>query len=510
MAANPFRLIGGYFGRFFGNTIGEAAAYGIGGALQEPIRPLLQELANETWATATAAGVGKPLSPGEAAEVVAEDVELHDWGVRQAGEAGFTEGTFDAVLGAVLNAPGVPQLLTLWRRGEITDADFVHGLRKAKLEGRWDAPLQALLVDRLDPSVIATAIQRGILDDPGFLPVAPPVAGGRVPAFPVSPLDPLTEAKAAGIDRERLFVETAIVGNPMSPDQAAQATYRGIIERTDFDRAVAEGNTRNEWRDAIFEAFRQILTSSQYVELQIRGFYDRAERLKNTRKHGMSDADSDLLYNVMGRSPSIHTVVVGLARGGKYPGSYANVPEPYRSQIQRSNIREEWAEVVYASRYNYPSPFVLRALAEAGDLGTSAEVEQILLEIGWKPSLAAKVAPAWAPSGTTADKHVAKAETQLWNTLHTSYRADETDAATASATLATLGVSPAAVPQVLALWDAEKALRRKQLTPAQVKKAYRGAITNQDTGQPYTRDDALAALLERGYSTAQANEFLDL
>jgi hypothetical protein len=60
------------------------------------------------------------------------------------------------------------------------------------------------------------------------------------------------------------------------------------------------------------------------------------------------------------------------------------------------------------------------------------------------------------------------------------------------------------------LWDAEKALRRKQLSPAQVKKAYRAAITNQDTGLPYTRDDALAALLERGYSTAQANEFLDL
>jgi hypothetical protein len=67
------------------------------------------------------------------------------------------------------------------------------------------------------------------------------------------------------------------------------------------------------------------------------------------------------------------------------------VPEPFRSDIQRSNIREEFAEIVYAARYSYPSPFVLRSLAEAGDLGDAAAVEQILLEVGWKPSLAASV-----------------------------------------------------------------------------------------------------------------------
>src|SRR5205807_6194553 len=129
-----------------------------------------------------------------------------------------------------------------------------------------------LFFERLDPSVVATAIQRGIMRDPGFLPVGPPTATGKVPAFPVSPLDPVAEAKAQGINEERLFVETAIVGLPLSLQEAASAYFRGIIELADFERAVAEGNTRNEWGAAALAQARQILTASEYAELQLRGF----------------------------------------------------------------------------------------------------------------------------------------------------------------------------------------------------------------------------------------------
>jgi hypothetical protein len=88
--------------------------------------------------------------------------------------------------------------------------------------------------------------------------------------------------------------------------------------------------------------------------------------------------------------------------------------------------------------------------------------------------------------------------------------AEETDDATATTTLGTLGVAAGAIPEVLALWQAERALIRKQLTPAQVKKAYRGAVVNPDTGTAWTRDDAMAALLDRGYSSSDATTFLEL
>jgi hypothetical protein len=42
-----------------------------------------------------------------------------------------------------------------------------------------------------------------------------------------------------------------------------------------------------------------------------------------------------------------------------------------------------------------------------------------------------------------------------------------------------------------------------------VKKAYIKAVVNEATGQPWTKDDALAGLLERGYSHTDATTFLD-
>jgi uncharacterized membrane protein YgcG len=49
--------------------------------------------------------------------------------------------------------------------------------------------------------------------------------------------------------------------------------------------------------------------------------------------------------------------------------------------------------------------------------------------------------------------------------------------------------------------DHERSLIRKQLTPAQVKKAYKDGL--------YTRQQAVDALLARGYDQADADTLLD-
>src|SRR2546421_3444702 len=100
--------------------------------------------------------------------------------------------------------------------------------------------------------------------DRGLLPVAPPTGVGKVPKFPVSPLNTLDEAKAHGIDFERLFVETAIVGLPASNEQAASAYFRKIIELDDYYRAISEGNTRNEWRGGGVGEGRAVLSPQQH------------------------------------------------------------------------------------------------------------------------------------------------------------------------------------------------------------------------------------------------------
>ena len=446
----------GFFGKFFGSTISEAAGYGIGSAIEKPIEPVLQEITNESWRAAVAAGVEVPLDPSDAAEIVAEDVELQSWGADQAAQTGVGADQFDALVRATLNAPGLGELLRILRRHPEALSSFEHGLRKNRYETLWDTYLQDLGNEKLQPAVIALAIVRGIMTDPGFLPVGPPTTEGKIAAFPTSPLDALLEAAAAGIDKERLFVETAVAGRPPGPVEAAQATFRGIIEDVDFKRAIAEGDVRNEWADALFEVSRQILTSGEYAELELRGYIDRTARLSLTAQHGMSTADSDLLYNVLGRAPSTHTVVVGLARGGVYPGSYANVPSPYKEAIQRSNIREEWSEVVYAARYNYPSAFVVKSLATGGDL-TQAQTVEILLEIGWDPKWANLVAAKWVPTTTaTVDTHVKSATTSAITAIRKAYIGLAITHAEAVTALTSLQVDPATQTQLFQVWDVQK------------------------------------------------------
>jgi hypothetical protein len=387
VAVNPISLVGRFFGRFFGSTIGEAAGYGIGGAMQEPIRPLLQELANETWATATAAGVGKPLGPELAAEIVAEDVEKHAYGVQQAGEAGYTQAEFDAVLGAVLNAPGLGELFETWRRGLIDDAAFEHGLRKAKLEPRWDAPLKALKLRLLSSDELANAQQQEF----------------------ISEARANEEAALQGVTAERQQIRFRLAGLPPGVETALQMLRRKIIDVATFRQIVAEGHTKTKYTDDLLALEQVVLGAQTYAGLHLRGWIDESAMVAGGELTGYTQAQMDLLYKEHGRPATGRQVFIGRRRGGEYDGPTTGIDPAFIAAIRQSNIRPEWTNLLWAQRFTYPSAFVLRGLTQAGDL-TQAETERILLFEGWEPALAAKVSARWAGGVGTEGKELTKAE----------------------------------------------------------------------------------------------------
>lgn len=450
--------LGRFFGKFFGRTVGDAASFAIGGSISRTIDPILQQVENEAWLTAVAAGAVRPLDTGDAAEIVAEDVEKLTWGEHQAAQSGTGSAQFDALVQAVLNAPGVPELLTLWRRGEIADADFVHGLRKARLELRWDKPLESLKTLRLDPAVVASAIQRGIMRDPGFLPVGPPTSGGTVPAFPVSPLDPVAEAEAAGIDRERLFVETALVGNSMGPQEAAHAQFRGIIDGTDYARAIAEGRTRNEWAGPLREVSRQILTAHDWVELHLRGYIDAPAMYAGTALHGMSQEDTDRLFRVLGRPMTAHQITLGLARGAKFNPIPGELPDPYEAAAHESNVKPSYYDLwIAAGKYSYPSLFQLNALVKASAI-TAATAKDWATKSGLAPEVVTALGTFWegeqakSGGGTTAKpKVLTRAEVKA------AWRTGGLTDAQAVARLEGEGVTAADAALLLSTWKGQAA-----------------------------------------------------
>lgn len=470
--------VGRFFGKFFGRTIGDAASFAIGGSISRTIDPVLQQVENEAWRTAVASGATRPLDAGTAAGIVAEDVERRDWGVDQAAQSGIGAGQFDALLGEALNAPGVGELFQAWRRDLIDDAAFTHGLRKAKLEPRWDGPLKALKDVLLSSEELAMMQQQGFVDE------------ARANS----------EGALQGVTAERQQLRFEASGLPPGVETALQMLRRGIIRPDVFAQIVREGHTKTKYTDELLALEHVVLSANDYVTSTLRGWSDQAAMYQGGALTGHTREQMDTLYQNHGRPPSWHQIWIGLQRGGVYDGPLDGIDPAFLKGLRESDLRPEWYNLLWHSRYSYPAAFVLRTLTQSGDL-TAAQAEEILKFEGWEPTLRATVAAKWAEgAAATTSSASKKAETSLLTALHSAYVNDRETEQTAREALAFLNTDPADADRTIAVWNRERRIVRSSLTAAQIKKAI---------GQP-NRDKAwaLERLAELGYTPADAETFL--
>ena len=484
------------------NPLFQVISFGAGTAMGPVLRPTLQDLSNEIWQLHQV----RPFGPELAAALEAAGIWTPDQAAQEGAYTGFSGGRMADLMKHALRYPDTAELLELWRRDRLTAGEVGLALQRAGIPDTYRAAVLDLFTGRLDPSIIAVAGQRGVMDDAGLLPVGPPSAVGVVRPMPVSPLDTLAEAKAHGIDAERLAVLMRIVGLPASPDLAARMVFRGIIERADFDRAISEGNTRNEWADSLFEGFREIPTARDFVQLHLRGWTDEAGMLAGAHRHGMRDADTDVLFKITGRPISFHQVFIGERRGGTYDGPTTAIDPAFLKSLRESNIRPEWYNLAWAQRHTYPSAFVLRALTQAGDL-TQAEAQEILLFIGWPEALATKVSERWsgvaAGATVTAGPRVKAAQTSAITEIRSAFLIGQADETQARDWLGRIGVEQTEIDGMLPIWSVMLEVPQKGLSASQIKKAYR----NLPAAWPRTR--ALDALESLGLTADDAATILD-
>ncbi len=427
--------------KFFGRTASEGAAFALGVATGPVLYPAVREIeqeANKLYPSAA-------LDPGDAAEIVAEDVELRDWGAEQAERHGLNGERFDALTNAVRNAPGLPDLLALWRRGEISSAAFVHGLRKARLETRWDGPLEALKDVLLTPAELANARQQGYID-----------AARQY-----------DEAAKQGVDNERAEIQYLSVGLPPGHAEAQELLNRGLIDQATFAEIIREGHTKTKYTDVLLRAARYVLSPTTYIDGNLRGWIDKPAMYAGAGLHGLTQADADLLFKTHGRPLTHHQVFISLRRGGVYDGPTNMIPQPILDSFRQGSMRPEWYNLAFHALETYPGVFALRALAQSGDL-TQAETEQILLYEGWNPDLALKVSTKWTTTTGAAaqDPWIGKAEGHLWTATHKAYVKSGVPQAAADTALAHFIEAPATRARVFVLWDAEKTIDATPSVPA--------------------------------------------
>ena len=481
-------------------------SYIIGIAGAPAVHPYVQSLVNDAWTT-------NPVLPPPAvvlAQGVAEGKVDHATAYNWAAQQGFDTAQMDALVDTAKTGMALGQALQSWRRGDLTDSQFDTQLHRLGVASEWWPMIRSLKEERLDLGAIATAVHRGIMNDAGLLVTPVPQGQGNIPRIPVSTLDTLAEFAAQGIDAERARVLVADTGLPLSLGEMLQLYNRGEVTDTDVKVSIAESNVRNEYMDVALALARRLLTPHEYAEAELRGLMSTSEAEAGAALSGLDSADYATLFGILGRPLALHQITTGLARGGTYGGTYDDVPAgAYRDAIRRSAIRPEYAALDYANRFTYPSLFQISRLVTAGIID-GATGEDWAHKSGLAPEVVAALVAEWGGATGSSDPHVGKAQTQLWTTTHRSYIAEEIDDATATAALEAAGVGAGSVPAVLTLWQQERALTRKQLSPAKIIKALSKGDVNAATGLPWTEQDALAALVLRGYSQTEAQDLVNI
>ncbi len=467
--------------------------YALGTASGPALSPYVQDLANLGWR----ANQVLPLDAELAAALVAEEIWTDSQGEGEASNTGVEKYKLDSLVELQHRYPATAELLALLRRKFIDPGDVDFALTRGRLRPHYRAALLKLRDAILSPEVLAIAIVRGLIADPGILPVSPPTGTGRVPAFPVFDVPAIEEAAGSGYDRDRLAVLAGLAGRPMSPEAAAEAYYKGILDLVDYQRAVSESDVRNEWRDVILDNQRFRLSPTDYAGLWLRGWLTQKEAEDGGALYGASTETMLRLYQNRGRPATPRQVRIGYARGARHVGS-TDVSDAIQTAVKQSDIRAEWGAIEEAASYSLPSPFVLRQLTSSGAI-TQDDAHTYLVQLGWPDALAVKAADAWATTAPAQATRpwLARARTSLFNRARTEFVGRQLTEAEALGAMSAAGIAAAEASLVVDLWTVERETVRTELTQAQIVKAYKKGL--------YLQAEALAELVERGLTERDAS-----
>lgn len=488
----------GVIGKFFGNTISAAVGYAFGLATAPLLAPTLEEIKHKSWEN----HASKLPTPGTLAEGLAQGQILEATAREWAKKDGFDVGPFDALVDIASTGPPLGDARTDHRRGGLDAAQLHTVYKRHAIEEEWWPALDRLVNDILEPAQLAAAIHRGLVPDPGLLQGEQPQAPFKVDAYPVYPIDPLKEAEGSGFDHDRLGVLVGLQGLPMGTHEAAQAFFRDIITHGDYIRAFNTSNSRNEWAQAVLDQSRQIPTARDFLENALRGYRSLPDAIDGAALHGMSLDHATMIYQNQGRPMNIRQITQALSRGGVFQPEEGELTDPYEASIVEGNIKPAYYDLAKALRYTLPSPFAMRQLATSG-VWDEAKTAQRLKDLGWNPQDADEVAAAWTGGTATtgAGKWADRAKSSLFTTTKREYLDESIDQAGASLALDVIGVPAPERAAIFAAWDKENEIGRKELTTAQIKKAYaEGGLT---------KDDAIGRLVDSGVTPGDAELILN-
>lgn len=459
-------------------------SFALGNAAAPAIRPFAQSLENDAWAAHTVQPPTIYTVAPMAARGKLDGYPVPTW----AHNLGYSDQVLAGLMEGSLVGPDLADLFHMWRRGDIGQTEFELGLKTLGVQKSWWANLEKLFRTYLTPEQAANARQQQFIGDQAQRDIA----------------------ALYGIEPGDADIQFELAGLPPGVETALTMLRRNIIGTGEFAQIVAEGHTKTKYTGVLEQLQVQLLSAATAVRAHLKGHIDAAEMHARGTQWGYSNADMDLWYQSEGRPATAHQIHIGYMRGATLPGA-TDEQDAINISTAQSDIRPEYKDLIYASRDTYPSLFQLNRLvaANAIDAATAADWAT---KSGLNHGVVQVLKAYWSTltGGTTADPHVTKADSQLWTTMHKAFLGSVITPAEVTQGFALLGVPQASQQAITDRWTFERNLERKRLTPAQVKKAWSEAVINPATNVAWTKDDALAYLIELGMSANDAATFLEI
>ena len=316
-----------------------AVGYGAGAAVGAILLPATTTLQKQAWSTS-------PVQPDDLPTIV----RLTLSGRITVAEAealarlvGFDAGPLQNALDAAKTLPGGADLFDLYRRGRIDQGQLRGGLLRSGLDERYVDDYLTLVRNLPSIADLAMFKQQGFIDDATFRERS--AATG------------FTEADA------QLYFEAA--GLPPGIETGLQLLRRKLIDEARFAQYVAEGHTKTKYTGDLLHLVTQPLSASVAAEALIRERISEDEAVRIAAENGYSRDDFLTWSNMLGRPIATGEAYRAVNRGLVGEQGSAESRKFFREVVARSDVRTEYADILYELRTRYPSFFqVVRLLGQ--------------------------------------------------------------------------------------------------------------------------------------------------
>lgn len=514
------------FGRFFGNAASNSAGFAIGSAVHPTLRPLTQELANETWGRFPFV----PLTPEQAAAAVERGEMLYPEARDEAKLSGINQERFRVIERLAGLAPSTEQLLALRRRHAI-DAGRLHdGLVQGNVRSEWADELMKLSEQLLSSGELANMVVQGVLEQP--------VAAGL--------------AALVGVSAENFDRMVKVTGSPIGGHEALDLWNRKDIEEGDVDRALRQSHLKPEWVEP-FKKLRRVLPSvSDLVRFAVREVFSKDIRdqygldddfppvfAERAAERGLSEEDAKAYWAAHWELPSI-------TQGYHMLWRKIIEPKDLETLLRTKDVMPFWRQKLQDAAYLVPGRIDLRRFLAAKVINET-EVFEGYKALGyndkharWQTDFAKATLHGAAKEATASnlraefeglfisraelisglralgyDAHDAEmladlgdaARVKKWRdeyvtAIEKAFLSHSLQEAEARADLGKAGISPEAIDHAITLWALQLGVARKGLTPAQIARAYQRTTLK--------LAPALDALADLGYTPEAAQALLGL